>query len=129
MSNKFLSDAWFNELENLKAQAGSIEVPAALQGLSINVGVKQDGQEIPMSLHNGVLTKGFQADAPTTMHLPADLAMRIFIDNDSSAGMQGFMSGQITVEGDMSRLMSLQMVTPSDSQKDLLAKIKAMTQG
>ena len=43
----------------------------------------------------GMIEEGHHADAATTMILPADMAKRIFIEGDQSAGMQGFMSGQI----------------------------------
>ena len=61
------------------------------------------------------------------MILPADLAKRIFIEGDQSAGMQGFMSGQIKVDGDMSKLMSLQSAQPTDEQKQLMKQIQDIT--
>mgnify|MGYP000170674213 FL=1 len=61
------------------------------------------------------------------MILPADLAKRIFIEGDQSAGMQGFMSGQIRIEGDMSKLMALQTAQPTASQVELMKKIAAIT--
>ena len=61
------------------------------------------------------------------MPLPADLARRLFIENDQSAGMQGFMSGQIKIEGDMSKLMAMQTVQPSASQKALQKQILEAT--
>jgi putative sterol carrier protein len=42
--------------------------------------------------------------------------------------MQGFMSGQIKVEGDMSKLMAMQTARPSDKQKELLKEISAITE-
>ncbi len=70
---------------------------------------------------------GHHADAPTTMILPADLAKRIFIEGDQSAGMQGFMSGQIRIEGDMSKLMALQTAQPSADQVALMKQIQEVT--
>ena len=128
MSFKYLSDEWFAEIENIRNSLGTIEVPAALQGLAINI-VITDGAngEINMCLNEGMLERGHQADAPTTMTLPQDLAFRIFVENDTSAGMQGFMSGQIAMTGDMSRVMALQMVEPSEGQKQLQTRIIDMT--
>ena len=51
----------------------------------------------------------------------------LFIDNDQSAGMQGFMSGQIKIEGDMSKLMAMQTVQPSADQKKLQEQILEIT--
>jgi len=55
------------------------------------------------------------------------LAKRIFIEGDQSAGMQGFMSGQIKIEGDMSKLMALQSAQPTDEQKQLMKQIQDIT--
>jgi len=74
-----------------------------------------------------MIEEGHHADAPTTMILPADLAKRIFIEGDQSAGMQGFMSGQIRIEGDMSKLMALQTAQPSADQVALMKQIQDVT--
>ena len=75
----------------------------------------------------GMIEEGHHDDAPTTLILPADLAKRIFIEGDQSAGMQGFMSGQIKIEGDMSKLMALQSAQPTDEQKQLMKQIQDIT--
>ncbi|MCH8544419.1 MAG: SCP2 sterol-binding domain-containing protein [Alcanivorax sp.] len=127
MSCEFLSDEWFAKVEELRAAAGDIEAPAALADLVINITIGTDGGEKQMALVGGMLEQGHHADAPTTMILPADLAKRIFIEGDQSAGMQGFMSGQIRVEGDMSKLMALQTAQPTGAQVELMKKIQEIT--
>ena len=125
---KFMTDAWFTEIEALVAAAGDLEAPAALHDLVLNITVTgTDEGDKNMSLVAGKFERGHHASAPTKMILPVDLAHRIFIDNDQSAGMQGFMSGQIKIEGDMSRLMVMNTVQPSAKQKELQGKIKAIT--
>jgi len=128
MAWQFLSDEWFEKLNELTAAAGDIETPSAMQDLVINITVTEinDG-DVDMSLNSGVLEKGHSADAPTKIILPVELARRLFIDNDQSAGMQGFMSGQIKVEGDMNRLMAMQTVQPSEKQRALQKQILEMT--
>lgn len=128
MSVEFLSDDWFAKVDALRAEAGEIETPAALQGLVINITVTgtADGDK-ELALVNGMLERGHRDGAPTTMYLPADLARRIFVDNDASAGMQGFMSGQIRIEGDMSKLMALQTAQPTPSQVALAQKVREIT--
>ncbi len=127
MSTEFLSDEWFAKVAELRAAAGDIEVPAALADLAININVSTDAGEKQISLVAGMLEEGHAADAPTTMTLPADLAKRILIEGDQSAGMQGFMSGQIRIDGDMSKLMALQTAQPSASQAALLKQIQEIT--
>lgn len=125
--SKFLSDEWFAQLKELHEAAGDLEAPAALQDLVINITVESDEGEKQMALVAGMLEPGHHDDAPTTMIVPADLAKQIFIDNDQSAGMQGFMSGQIRVEGDMSKLMALQTAQPSGAQMELMKKVQEIT--
>jgi putative sterol carrier protein len=80
-----------------------------------------------MCLSGGNIEKGHHQNAPTKLILPVDLAHRLFIDNDQSAGMQGFMSGQIKVEGDMSKLMAMQTVQPSAEQMALQKQLLEFT--
>ncbi|MBA3980672.1 MAG: SCP-2 sterol transfer family protein [Alcanivorax sp.] len=126
MSVEFLSDEWFAKVDELRAEAGDIEAPAALADLVINITISGDSEQ-QMALVGGMIEKGHKDGAPTTMILPADLAKRIFIEGDQSAGMQGFMSGQIRIEGDMSKLMALQTAQPTASQVELMKKIAAIT--
>lgn len=128
MSLEFMSDAWFAKVKELRAAAGNVDSPAALQGLVINITVTGTAAgDRGMALVGGMIEEGHQAGAPTTMILPADLAKRIFIEGDQSAGMQGFMSGQIRIEGDMSKLMALQTAQPTSAQKALMGQIKDIT--
>ena len=125
---KFMSAEWFAKVKELRDAAGDIDTPAALHDLVINIKVTgHDEGEKEMALVGGMIEEGSHASAPTTMILPVDLAHRIFIDNDQSAGMQGFMSGQIRIEGDMSKLMVLQTAQPSADQVALMKKIQEIT--
>lgn len=128
MAAQFMTDAWFTEVEKLIAAAGDLQAPPAIQDLVLNVTVTGTSEgDKNMAIVGGKFTRGHNASAPTKMILPADLAKRIFIENDQSAGMQGFMSGQIKIEGDMSKLMVMQTVQPSAPQKALQAQIKSVT--
>lgn len=127
MAQKFLSEEWFSEVDRLNAEAGDINAPSTLKELKLNLAVNDSDHEVAMSMNEGKLVKGFQPDASVKMMLPAELARKIFIESDQMAAMQGFMAGQIKVEGDMSQLMALQSVQPSAEQKALLDKILAVT--
>lgn len=128
MSLTFMSDAWFDKIVELTSAAGDLETPAALQDLVLNITVTDtDDGDRDMCMNAGNIIKGHQDGAPTTLTLPADLARRLFIENDQSAGMQGFMSGQIKVEGDMSKLMAMQTVQASEKQQALQQQIADAT--
>ncbi len=128
MKHKFLTNEWFDHVETLTSNAGDLNPPEAIADLSLNLQVQSEGELVAMSMVAGQFKKGNQDDAPVTMTLPADLARRIFVENDMGAGMQGFMNGEIQVEGDMSLLMSLQTMQPSDEQVNLLKQIQEATE-
>jgi len=127
MSLEFLSDEWFAKVKEIRDGAGDVETPAALADLVINITVSGDGGDKEMALVGGMIEEGHHADAPTTMILPADLAKRTFIEGDQSAGMHGYTSGQIRIEGDMSKLMALQTAQPSADQVALMKQIQEVT--
>lgn len=125
----FLSDEWFAKVAELEAAAGNLNVPASLASLALNLTVTGSAAgNVEMCLNGGKFEKGHNGAAPTKLTLPVDLARRIFLENDQSAGMQGFMSGQIRVEGDMSKLMAMQSARPSEEQKALIKQILAVTE-
>jgi SCP-2 sterol transfer family len=125
---KFLSDEWFGKYKQLTDDAGELNIPGPLKDLTININVSfADGAAKPVHLVAGVFAQGAATGAPVTVSVPADVAKKIFIDMDQAAGMQAFMSGQMKVDGDVSKLMVLQSVKPSDQQRDLLDDVKAIT--
>lgn|SRR5687767_409744 len=125
---KFLSDEWFSKVKELTEDAGEIEVPSALKDLTLNLTVATDEGEKKVHMHGGQFDQGHKADAPVTVILPAEAAKKIFLEADQQAGMQAFMSGQMRVEGDVTKLMVLQTVQPTDDLKDLMADIIDITE-
>jgi len=102
----FLSDGWLEEVAKLAADAGGGMMP---ESVSLNL-VVTGGPEGDRELHiaDGAFASGLIADAPTKLTLPYEVAKSMFIKGDQSAAMQAFMSGQIKVEGDMTKLMAMQ---------------------
>ncbi len=124
----FLSQEWFAKVDELTAAAGDLNIPPTLANLVLNVTVNgaPDGS-VDLALNGGKFERGHNASAGTKLVLPADLLRKIFLEGDAAAGMQGFMTGQIKVEGDMSKLMAMQSARPSDAQKALFKQILALT--
>ncbi len=126
---KFLSDEWFAKVQQITEDMGEIEIPGALKDLTLNLTVAlSDGSETKVNMSGGQFGQGHKDGAPVTVLLPADIAKKIFVDADQQAGMQAFMSGQMRVEGDVTKLMVLQTVQPSDDLKDLMADIREITE-
>ena len=129
MGHVFLSDSWFDEIEVLRAEVDP-EVPAAVKDLVINMLVKDgpDG-DIEARMDCGRFVKGLADNAPTKLTVPYDIARKMFIEQDQNASMQAFMNGQIQVEGDMAKLMSMQSGgPPSEDAKKVQDAVIAMTE-
>jgi hypothetical protein len=129
MTQTFLSDGWFEEAEKIRAEIDP-EVPEAIQGLVINLLVK-DGPsgDIEAKMEAGRFAKGLADDAPTKLTVPYDIARKMFIEQDPQASMQAFMSGQIQVEGDMTKLMAMQAAgQPSEKALAVQKRIFEMTE-
>lgn len=129
MAHAFLSDGWFDEAEKIRAEINPA-VPEMIQGLVINLLVK-DGPsgDIEAKMEAGRFVRGLADEAPTKLTVPYDIAKKMFIDQDPQASMQAFMSGQIQVEGDMTKIMAMQAAgPPSDDAVEVQKRIFDMTE-
>ena len=126
MSHPFLTEPWFDAVEELRSHQP--EAPAALADATINITVigGPDG-DVDVHLAGGAFERGHTDGAPTKLTVPYDTAKNLFIDGDQSAAMQAFMSGQIKVEGDMTKVMALQTATPTAEQQAFQAKLADLT--
>jgi putative sterol carrier protein len=55
------------------------------------------------------------------------VAKAILVEGDPNAGFQAFMQGKIKVEGDISKLMALQTITPDPVAAEIGARVQAIT--
>lgn len=128
MPHTFLSESWFAEVEKVRAEIGEIQVPPAMADLKLNIVVTggPDGDK-EISMQSGEFKQGLADGAPTKITVPFDVAKAIFVEGNQQAAMQAFMSGQIKVEGDMTRLMAMQGGAPNEQQQQLQTKMKEIT--
>jgi putative sterol carrier protein len=126
VSHAFLSEPWFDAVEELRSEQP--EAPVALANATINIRVTggPDG-DVDVHLAGGTFDRGHTEGAPTKLTVPYDTAKKLFIDGDQSAAMQAFMSGQIKVEGDMTKVMALQTAAPTAEQQAFQAKLADLT--
>jgi putative sterol carrier protein len=127
MGSAFLSEEWFDAVEALSDEAP--EPPAAMKDLTLNITVA-GGPEGDKDVHvtAGQFERGHVDGAPTKLTVPYDVAKSMFIEGNQQAAMQAFMSGQIKVEGDMTKLMAMQAAgAPSAEQTAFQEKIRALT--
>ena len=111
MPNPFLSDAWLDEVQKLAADAGAGLTPPNVKINMVVTGGPQGDRELHVA--DGAFASGLLDGAPTKLTLPYKVARDMFVKGDQAAAMQAFMSGQIKIEGDMSKLMSLQSQAPN----------------
>lgn len=126
MSHQFLSEPWFEAVEELRANQP--ELPGALAELVVNIvvtGVPEG--EVQVHLASGMFDRGHADSAPTTLTVPFETAKQLFIDGDQSAAMQAFMSGRIKVEGDMTKVLALQSLAPTPEQEAFQDRLRELT--
>jgi hypothetical protein len=128
MPHTFLSSDWFSEVDKIIAEVNP-PVPDAIKDLVINFRVKGAPQgDVEARMEAGRFLSGFGSNAPTTINLPFDVARKMIVENDQNAAMQAFMSGQIQVEGDMTRLMAMQAAGPPSAESLTVGeRIRSMT--
>ena len=124
----FLSEDWFTEVEKIRAELGDPDVPPAMADLKINI-VVAGGPEGDKELHleKGQFERGLADGAPTKLTVPFDVAKAIFIDGNQSAAMQAFMSGQLKMTGDATKVMAFQTQLQSADFKPLQERFAAIT--
>ncbi|MFT3692246.1 MAG: SCP2 sterol-binding domain-containing protein [Kofleriaceae bacterium] len=123
----FLSDGWFDEVQKLIAAAGDLNLPAPMKDVKVNVTIKRAAGDVPVFLQDGVVAKGHRTGADATITLDEDLAKKLFVEADAAAGVQAFMLGQLTIEGDLGKVVAMQTADPSAQQVALAKKIAAIT--
>jgi putative sterol carrier protein len=123
----FLTNEWFEQVEKMGQEAGELNLPPALANMIVNLKVSDTDQDIEANFTNGLLHRGLNDAATTTLLLDRSILQSIITDFDTNQIMGAFMSGKIRVEGDMSQLMAVQTARPSTEQKELYSSIKSMT--
>lgn len=124
----FLSDAWFEMVEALRA-AIDPPIPDAVRNLRMNVRILGGPQgDVEARIAGGQFERGSAPGAPVTLSVPFDLARKMLVENDGAAAMQAMMQGQIRIEGDIAVLMALQQGgPPTPESEQLQERIRALT--
>ncbi|HTO70431.1 MAG TPA: SCP2 sterol-binding domain-containing protein [Myxococcota bacterium] len=129
MAQAFLSDGWFAEAEKIQAEINP-PVPPAIKGLKINMQVTgAPNGDVSFRMDDGRMVRGHAPDAPAKIIVPFEVAKAMLVDQNQQAVMNAFMSGQMRVEGDMAKLMQMQMAGPPGPEAQKVSQlIKEMTQ-
>ena len=123
----FLSNEWFDKVEELMASAGDLQIPEAMRTAEVNITVKSANGDVQLFMQDGLFKRGHEPSFTTSLTLNEDIARKIFVDGDTAAGVQAFLEGHITVEGDLAKVVAMQTVEPSEPQKRLTRRIAEIT--
>jgi putative sterol carrier protein len=131
---EFLSDEWVEAAHKIRDEVAGDQGPQA-PPIKMNLVITEvpfkDGGGIDAHIDttSGDLQMALQhVDAPdVTLTLAYATARSFFIDQDVNAVMQAFMSGQLKVQGDMTKLMALQAQAPNAVAAEASERIKAIT--
>ena len=135
MPHAFLSDEWMNEARAIREryadQTAKVTQPVKINQVVTDVPFGEGSIKSYLDTSSGdvVMELGELDDADATVTTDYATAKAIFVDQDPAAGMQAFMAGKITVQGDMMKLMAMQASMPADEASQKIAEeIKAMTE-
>lgn len=133
---QFLTDDWLDQAKAIREEyAGKAGAPPHQVKMNLNIKDCPDGVgasgvvEAHMDTTSGEvdMDMGHLDEPQLTVTLPYDVAKAILVDGNPQAGMQAFMSGQIQVTGDMTKLMAMQSGAVDPVQAEIAAKIKDIT--
>ena len=127
MAYEFLSDPWFDKVDELIAAAGDLKIPPEMKAVEVNITVTSQARYVDLNLKDGLFYRGHRASAPTKLTLPESLARKIFLEGDTAAGVQAFLAGEMQADGDLAKLVAMQTVEPSAPQKQLTKRIAEVT--
>lgn len=130
----FLSDDWMDAARDIREEYRG-KTPPATHPIKMN----QVITEVPFG--DGTITShmdsssgememelGHLPDAEVTVTVDYATAKAIFVDQNPQVGMQAFMSGKIKVQGDMTKLMTMQQTGIDPVALEVAGRIKAITE-
>lgn len=89
-------------------------------GSSVEVHVRASGGKL-------VVAEGHMESPDMTVTVDWVTARSIIVDQDMQAAMTAFLSGRIEVSGDLMKLMTILQEPPSQTAREIAAKIKEIT--
>lgn len=118
----FLSDEWVAAAEAIHAEyAGKFAPPDEQVRVNVVVTDVPFGEgtmngHIDTSSGNSRPNWNLLDDPEATVTIPYDIARDLFVNQDFEAIMMAFMTGQMEIEGDVTRLLYLQDLEPSEEE-------------
>jgi hypothetical protein len=130
----FMSDAWMTEARQIREEyegKGAVVPHLMRMNLVVTEVPFGDGDiDAHLDTSDGTIRLDLGHIDPVDLIVTLDYptAKAILVDGNPSVGMQAFMAGRIRVEGDMSKLMALQGVTPDATAQEVAGRLRAITE-
>ncbi len=130
----FLSDEWVSEAKKIREEyegKGAVvphqmkmnlivtEVPFGGGGLDAHLDTSEGAVKLEL---------GHIDSVDLTVTLDYGTAKAILVEGNPQAGLQAFMAGRIKVDGDMSKLMSLQGAAPDPTAVEVATRLREITE-
>jgi putative sterol carrier protein len=127
---KFLSDEWVQAARKIREEAEAPTTapqPVKMNLVITDVPFGEGTVNAHMDTTSGTVELELEhLDSPdVTATLDYETAKAMMVDANPQAGMQAFMAGKITLQGDMTKALALQSGPPNP---DLTAKIQEITE-
>jgi hypothetical protein len=116
--------------EEFKGKGGAAPAPMKMNQVITEVPFGSGTLDTHIDTTGGEMQmdEGHIEGAEVKLTVPYSVAKALFVDNNPQVAMQAFMSGQIKVEGDMTKLMAMQGGAPDPAAAELAAKIAEITE-
>ncbi len=128
MGYRFLTPEWFEKVAELTTAVGNLEVPKAMKDVVVNLSIQTAEGEVALCMDRGIIRPGSAEEPDVHMQMPRDYAYKILVAGDWSAGMKGYIARKIHLQGNMRKLIPLQLYKPSAAQTALREAIQRLTE-
>jgi hypothetical protein len=134
MAHLFLSEEWMTAAREIRVKyqgqtvkiTQSIKMNQVVTGAPFGTGIVHSF--LDTSSGDVVMDLGALPDADVTVTTDYETARKIFLERDPTAAMQAFMSGYIKVQGDIVKMMAMQVIIPQDDiGKEVAQEIWSIT--
>jgi putative sterol carrier protein len=134
-AHRFLSDPWVTAARRIHEEYRG-RTPTVTQAVQVNLvltdvpfGTGRVDAHVDTTAGELEIDLGHRSEPDVTLTLRYDTAKAIFVDGDTTAAMKAFVSGQIDVQGDVTKLLALQgqLATADPVAAELAARIRAVT--
>ena len=136
-AHPFLSPAWIDAARSIHDDIKD-RIPEPDEHVRMNVTVVDapfsDGTvigHVDTTSGSAVPREDHISEPDLAIRVPYEIARRVLVEQQYDMLMISFMSGEIEVEGDITRLLELQDLQPTDEQQELaeaiIARLRAIT--